>query len=400
MTWPAYPRYRDSRVDWLGDVPDSWAVTQLRHVCKVSTGDKDTINRVDDGEYPFFIRSEEIQRINSWSLDCEAVLTPGDGAVGKVFHHYVGKFDFHQRVYAFYDFRMVLGRYFFYYLSGLFAAVALDGSAKTTVDSLRMPLIKGFQLTFPSSGTDQREIVEFLDRETAKIDALIGKQERLIATLQERRGAVADQLLNPPGLILPLKRIVADVTVGIVVTPSAWYADEGVPALRGLNIRPGLVTSEDLVYLTPEGDALHAKSRLCAGDVVMVRTGQAGSAAVIPNQLSGANAIDLLIIRPGAKADPDFLAAYFNAPSTREKIAHGSVGAIQGHFNVSALRELEFPSIDIAEQRRRAEHWSIQACNIDALIEKTETFIELSREYRSALITDVVTGKIDVRGAA
>src|SRR5699024_4147914 len=89
---------------------------------------------------------------------------------------------------AFFNFRGVTGRYFFYYRSALFAKVALDGSAKTTVDSLRMPLIKGFVLAHPDP-TEQENIVNFLDRETAKIDALINKQKQLIAALCEDRAA-------------------------------------------------------------------------------------------------------------------------------------------------------------------------------------------------------------------
>ncbi len=268
-----------------------------------------------------------------------------------------------------------------------------------TLPSLSRDVLRALPIPVPPLD-EQRAIADYLDRETARIDMLIEEQGRLIEMLLERRGAVADQLLNPPGPAQPLKRLVTDVTVGIVVNPSAWYAESGVVALRGLNIRPGRVTANDIVYLTPEGDERHSKSRLRAGDVVMVRTGQAGAAAVVPPELHGANAIDLLIVRPGPKADPNFLTAYFNAPSTRERIAHGSVGAIQGHFNVSALRELELPAFGLDEQQDRAEKWSLQAAKIDDLIAETETFIELSRERRSALITAAVTGHIDVRGAA
>lgn len=291
-------------------------------------------------------------------------------------------------------------RYFAYVLRAYRDAGIIDIVCnKSTIPHLTAEKLRALRI--PARPLDeQRAIADYLDRETAWIDMLIGEQQRLIEMLRERRGAVADQLLNPPSHMQPLKRIVADVTVGIVVNPTAWYADEGVPALRGLNIRPELVIADDLVYLTEEGDESHAKSRLRAGDVVMVRTGQAGTAAVIPHGLDGANAIDLLIVRPGPNVDSNFLAAYCNAPSTREKVTHGSVGAIQGHFNVSALRELEFPYIDIAEQRDRARKWSVEAGRIDNLIAETETFMELARERRSALITAAVTGQIDVRGAA
>lgn len=130
---------------------------------------------------------------------------------------------------------------------------------------------------------------------------------------------------------------------------------------------------------------------------MVVRTGQAGASAVVPHELDGVNAIDLLIVRPGSGVNADFLAAYLNSPSTRSMIAEGSVGAIQGHFNVGSLRELPFPDLPADEQRQRGGKWLEQAEAIDALIAGTETFIQLVRERRSALITAAVTGQIDVR---
>jgi len=82
-----------------------WKLKQLEHVSKITTGNKDTQDKIDNGEYPFFVRSQTIERINSFSFDCEAFLTSGDGVgVGKIYHYIVGKFDFHQRVYCIYDF--------------------------------------------------------------------------------------------------------------------------------------------------------------------------------------------------------------------------------------------------------------------------------------------------------
>ena len=244
---------------------------------------------------------------------------------------------------------------------------------------------------------EQRAIAAYLDRETARIETLIEEQQHLIELLLERRRSVADELLRRTSAVCPLKRVTADVTVGIVVNPAAWYVERGVPALRGLNVRPGYINPTDLVYLSAEGDARHEKSRLRTGDVVVVRTGQAGAAAVVPPDLDESNAIDLLIIRPGPKVDPNFLVAYLNAPSTKTRITEGSVGAIQGHFNVAALRELSFPVLGIAEQRDYVEQWLYRSRAIDTLCAETEQFIELSRERRSALITAAVTGQIDVR---
>uniref|UniRef100_UPI0022B5CD74 restriction endonuclease subunit S n=2 Tax=Moraxellaceae TaxID=468 RepID=UPI0022B5CD74 len=196
-----YAEYQDSGIEWLGEIPNSWQVKKLKYLCKVTTGNKDTVNAVEDGKYPFFVRSQTVERINSIGADCEAVLTAGDGVgVGKVYHYYKGKFDFHQRVYMLYDFGDVIGRFVYYYLSSNFYKVALEGNAKSTVDSLRLPQFLNFAFSLPTI-KEQDWIVDFLDHETAKIDTLIAKQEKLIELLKEKRQAVISHAvtkgLNP-----------------------------------------------------------------------------------------------------------------------------------------------------------------------------------------------------------
>lgn len=181
---------KESNVKWLGTVPKNWTVKRLKYICEVRTGKRDTADAVDDGAYPFFVRSQTVEAINSYSADCEAILTAGDGAgVGKVYHYINGKFDFHQRVYMLNNFMHVRGRYLFFYLSALFAAVALDGGAKSTVDSLRMPVFMNFQVTFPPDD-EQQEIIRFIEECNLRIDTLITKTERSIELLKEHRAAL------------------------------------------------------------------------------------------------------------------------------------------------------------------------------------------------------------------
>lgn len=181
---------KDSGVEWLGGVPETWSTKRLRFVCDVTTGSRDTVNATEDGAYPFYVRSQDVARIDTYAADCEAVLTAGDGAgVGKVYHYVNGKFDFHQRVYMMHNFRHVRGKFFFHYLSSLFAAVALDGGAKSTVDSLRMPVFKNFQITIPSL-EEQDQIIRFIEAKSSRIDNLIAKTERSIELLREHRTAL------------------------------------------------------------------------------------------------------------------------------------------------------------------------------------------------------------------
>lgn len=197
MSFPRYHKYKESGIDWIGPVPSHWDVVRLRYLCNVETGARDTENAVEDGEYPFFVRSQAVERIDSFSHDCEAILTAGDGAgVGKVFHHFVGRFDFHQRVYMLSRFRRVLGGFLFHYVRENFHRVALEGTAKSTVDSLRRPMFTSFPVVVPPSD-EQLRIAEFCSSEAAKIDALVAEQERLIELLKERSAKPSSPTPSP-----------------------------------------------------------------------------------------------------------------------------------------------------------------------------------------------------------
>ncbi|URM99337.1 restriction endonuclease subunit S [Actinomadura madurae] len=184
-----------------------------------------------------------------------------------------------------------------------------------------------------------------------------------------------------------MKYLVDRVNVGIVITPAAWYVPEGgVPALRGLNIEAGRIKRDDLVRISHEGDVANEKSRLHSGDIVVVRTGQAGAAAVVPPDLDGTNCIDLVIIRPGEWIDPRYLAYVLNSEWARRKIEQNSVGSIQSHFNVSAMKNLLVPSTGLEEQRRIADFLDAETARIDRLIQLREQMSSLLRQRERGLL--------------
>lgn len=183
-------KMKPSGVEWLGDVPAHWEVKRLRVLCDIQTGSKDTEEAVDGGRYPFFVRSQEIERIDSMAFDCEAVLTAGDGAgVGKVFHYYEGPFDFHQRVYMLNRFRWVTGRFVFHFLRENFYKVALEGAAKSTVDSLRRPMFLNFPVCVPPLA-EQENVVRTIEATLSQFDSLTAESGRAIELLRERRSAL------------------------------------------------------------------------------------------------------------------------------------------------------------------------------------------------------------------
>jgi type I restriction enzyme, S subunit len=248
----------------------------------------------------------------------------------------------------------------------------------------------------------QSHIADFLDTETARIDALIERKQRLAALALERVDGRIELALRAAALSAGeiQLRHVADVTVGIVVTPARYYADEGVLALRGVNVLPSGLRLDDVVRISHEGHALHPKSQLRAGDLVTVRTGKAGATVVIPPDLDGANCIDLLITRPGALVSAGFLELLINSDWCRKHIAKHSVGSIQGHFNVEALKELPVPRLGRVAQDALVEKVEAGRAPTDRLVAALESQMRLLHEHRQALITAAVKGDLHVSKAA
>lgn len=181
---------RPSGIDWLGDVPEHWEVKRLKYLCNVNTGTRNTEDAKEDGKFPFFVRSQTVQKINTGPYDCEAILTAGDGAgVGKVYHYFEGRFDCHQRVYMLTDFEELTGKFIFDYLENNFFNVALAGQAKSTVDSLRMPVFLNFDLTVPPR-EEQLEIVNHVAAKKRHYLALSNQAQSAITLLKERRTAL------------------------------------------------------------------------------------------------------------------------------------------------------------------------------------------------------------------
>ncbi|MEI6221425.1 MAG: restriction endonuclease subunit S, partial [bacterium] len=135
----------------VGIIPEDWEVDLIRNIASISTGKKNTQDRIPEGKFPFFVRSQTIERINSYSHDGESVLTAGDGVgTGKVFHYVNGKFDIHQRVYKISDFSKHISGYFlFLYFSNNFYNRIMQMTAKSSVDSVRMEMIADMQIPLP-----------------------------------------------------------------------------------------------------------------------------------------------------------------------------------------------------------------------------------------------------------
>jgi len=169
---------------------DEWDIVKIKELCSITTGKSNTQDQVEDGAYPFFIRSDKAVRSNRYLYDCEAVLTIGDGNIGKVFHYVNGKFDLHQRVYKMDNFINILGKYFYYYFSTMFYERAMSMTAKATVDSIRLEMISEMNIMMPISLDEQSKIAGFF----SELDDLIAKTEQQINKLKNIKRACLDKM--------------------------------------------------------------------------------------------------------------------------------------------------------------------------------------------------------------
>lgn len=252
---------------------------------------------------------------------------------------------------------------------------------------------------------EQRAIADFLDRETAQIDALIAKQEQLIQTLRERKVALVARPLTDvdPRYITTLKRV-ASIQTGVTLSGEGEQTDPAWPYLRVANVQVGYVNLDRIATLRlPEREA--RQSTLRPGDVLMTEGGdidKLGRGALWRGEVDGIlHQNHIFAVRPSDRLDSRFLVYWLDGPAARfyfRTTARKTTNLAS--TNKWTLGNLPVFCPDISEQVRIVAVLDEQMAKIDSLIAKAGEFIALAKERRAALITAAVTGQIDVAKAA
>ena len=155
-----------------------WEVKRLGDIADIRTGKKNNEDKVVDGQYPFFVRSQKIERIDTYSYEGEALLVPGDGGIGDIYHYINDRFDYHQRVYKISDFSdSFCGKFIYYCMVQNFSNHALRNSVKATVNSLRLPTFEEFEIIYPPL-PEQQAIAQILSDMDAEIESLQKKRDK------------------------------------------------------------------------------------------------------------------------------------------------------------------------------------------------------------------------------
>ena len=174
----------------FGGFTGAWVVRKLGEVAEMKTGASDVQDAVEDGRYPFFVRSPKVERSNKYLFDGEAILIPGEGRLGDIYHYIDGKFDYHQRVYKISNFvEGASGLFVLYSMQRTFKQHAMTYTVKATVDSLRLPMLTGFELLLPSK-SEQIAIGKFF----RTLDNQIMVQQKKLDQLRHLKSAYLQKM--------------------------------------------------------------------------------------------------------------------------------------------------------------------------------------------------------------
>ena len=169
---------------------EAWEQRKAKDICAITTGKSNTQDQNPEGKYPFYIRSDIPVKSNKYLYDEEAVITIGDGNIGKVFHYVNGKFDLHQRCYKMANFKGISAKYFYWYFSTKFYKRAMSMTAKATVDSVRLEMISEMDILGPKNTHEQNKISSFL----FDLDNLITLHQRECEKLKNVKKSLLEKM--------------------------------------------------------------------------------------------------------------------------------------------------------------------------------------------------------------
>lgn len=428
MKFKPYPKYKASGVEWLGDVPEHWIMQKMSwHFSgeKGKTGQLLTKEYCSENEgiYPVYSGQTEndgvMGAINAYEYEFEnegVLFSTTVGAKAMHLKHLRGKFSLSQNCMIIRPVTQSLNiRYCYYHFQPLFS-FERSQIPDHMQPSFRMEDLNSYAIALPPI-QEQRAIAAFLDRETAKIDTLIAKQEKLIDLLKEKRQAVISHAVTK-GLdpTVPMKpsgvEWLGDVPIGWKVkkiahaiesmgsgtTPksdmSEYYENGEIPWLNtgdlndaelyscNKNISRAALEAHSTLKIYPAGSVVIAMYGATIGKLAKLRFSTTVNQACC-------------VFFCGEILHNNFL--FYWLLGFREQIVSLATGGGQPNISQEVLRTLRLACPNLSEQTAIATFLDLETTKIDTLIAKAQQAIALQKEHRTALISAAVTGKIDVR---
>lgn len=430
-----YPAYKDSGVEWLGEVPEGWEVSPLKHVADFINGSAFKPETWSEVGTPI-IRIENLNGGTDFNCyDGEVneryIVNQGDilfgwsGNRGTSFGPFIwatpGRFYLNQHIFNVQGYSC--DRIWFYWcLRAVTEYVEQQAHGIIGMVHVTKGNLGAVNIPLPPL-PEQTAIAAFLDRETAKIDALVAEQRRLIDLMREKRQAVISHAvtkglnpgapLKPSGIdwlgdvpegweVLPIKsvaKLAGRIGYRGYTTADIVEEGEGAITLSPSNIRGGVVSFEKSTFISWSKYHESPEIQLAAQDVVMVKTGSTfGKVGYVPDQAIPPGTINpQLVIFKEISCLPEYLFLSLNADHIRSLIEVSNTGGTIPTMTQEAIGNFRVALPSHQEQQMIVDSVKRITAKLDTLIATAETAIALLQERRAALISAAVTGKIDVR---
>ncbi len=414
-----YPAYKDSGVPWLGDVPEHWRVLRLKQICRFDYGDSLPAEKREEGEVPVFGSNGCVGSHSSSNTKGPCIVIGRKGSFGKVNFSVEPVFAIDTTFFI--DDRLTLQDIrWLVYLLGL---LGLDEVSKdSAVPGLDRE--EAYQKEGPLPPlAEQAAIVKFLDYMDRRIRRYIRAKQKLIKLLEEQKQAIIhravtrgldpDVRLKPSGVpwlgdvpehweVVSLGRI-GRFSKGSGGTKSDDVSD-GIPCIRygDLYTRHEFFITASRSFVTSERAVDY--TAVTYGDVLFAGSGETldeiGKSAVCLIKGRVCCGGDVLIFRPSREMSPRFLGYVSDSPQSVHQKSCVGRGVTIMHIYAGDLKYLKIAIPPLAEQAAIVKFLDDATANIDVTISHAKQEISLQNEYRTRLIADVVTGKLDVRAAA
>lgn len=440
--YQAYLQYRDSGLEWFGDIPSDWDVWKWKHtLISPMTYGANEAALDDDLKNPRYIRitdmnSDGTLRDDTFkSLPLEAaknyLLKDGDilvartgATVGKSFLY---KEKFGLACFAGYLIRARINKNIvepefvsWYLQSDQYWKYISSSQIQATLQNVSAEKYGDMEIAIPSKRQDRLSIANFLDHETAKIDTLIEIQQQLIQLLKEKRQAVISHAvtkgLNPnapmkdSGVdwlgevpegweVCLLKFKCLEITDGAHISPETENGEKLFISIT--DIKKGIINFENALLTSSKSYDYLIKTgcQPFPGDILFSKDGTIGQTAITPENVDFVVASSLIIIRPDrTRVTSQFLDFLLQSALVAEQVESFVKGAALRRLSILNLLKVfgVFPAIE--EQVRITNYLYKILTHFDELEEKAHELIKFQQERRTALISAAVTGKIDVRG--
>lgn len=411
----SYSEYKDSGIEWLKEIPVDWPLAKFKRFGKIRNGKDQKAVLVDDGEYPVLGTGGVFGRANEYLYDKPSVLLGRKGTIDKPQYieepFWTVDTLFYTEVYE------ENSPKFLYYFSKIFPFSFLQESS--AVPSMTQGKLHNLELCKPPY-KEQTKIAEYLDHQTGLLDAIVQKKQQLIEKIKEQRQAIINEAvtqgLNPdapmkdsgvewlgeiPENWTMIKLKYLKKKIGSGVTPRGGgevYVDEGVLFLRSQNVHFEGLSLKDVKKIDEETHYRMNNSKVNQNDVLLNITGASiGRCCVVELDEEMNVNQHVCIIRPNDKITPKYLNLILQSPIGQTQVKLLATGGNREGLTFEAIKNFDIPLPTIDEQQKITSKILQRVEGLEMILKQAKKQLELLNQYRQSIISEAVTGKIDVR---